>query len=127
MPRTKSQTSEGMDDKTSTTENKINKDVIIGRLTELVEILARQLEREERRGDQALPHAIVRQENYEPACERPKKNKPPPFKGETDPLLAEEWDRSIEGIFDYIKILDEEKVSCATLCSRWMLDTDGIL
>ena len=60
------------------------------------------------------PPAVARQETYEPACERFRKNKPPAFKGDTDPLLAEEWIRSIEGIFDYIRIPDEEKVSCAT-------------
>ncbi|PON39877.1 hypothetical protein PanWU01x14_301770, partial [Parasponia andersonii] len=55
MPRPKGQTSERRDDKTSATENEINKDVFIGRLIELVETQARQLERlierEERRGD----------------------------------------------------------------------------
>ncbi|PON58615.1 hypothetical protein PanWU01x14_165050, partial [Parasponia andersonii] len=45
MPRAKGQTSEQRDDRTSTTENEINKDVVIGRLTELVETQARQLER----------------------------------------------------------------------------------
>ncbi|PON67567.1 hypothetical protein PanWU01x14_102040, partial [Parasponia andersonii] len=50
-----------------------------------------------------------------------RKNKSPVFKGETDPLLGEEWIRSIEGIFDYIRILDVEKVSCAT----FMFQIDG--
>ena len=72
------------------------------------------MERDERRRDQPPPRAAARQENYEPACERFRKNKPLAFMGETDPLLAEEWIRSIEGIFDYIRITDEEKVSCAT-------------
>ena len=102
-------------DKRDTTDNETNKDAVTGRLTELVETQARQLERlierEERRRDQVPPQAVVRQENYEPACERFRKNKPPAFKGDTDPLLAEEWIRSIEGIFSYIRIPDEEKVS----------------
>ena len=118
MPRAKGQTSEQRGDEGDTTDNETNKDAVIGRLTELVETQARQLERlierEERRRDQVPPQAMVRQENYEPACERFRKNKPPAFRGETDPLLAEEWIRSIEGIFDYIRIPDEEKVSCAT-------------
>ncbi|PON31698.1 hypothetical protein PanWU01x14_367680 [Parasponia andersonii] len=59
MPRRKGQTSKQRDDKTSATKNEINKDLVIRRLTELVETQARQLERlierEERRGDQAIP------------------------------------------------------------------------
>ena len=45
---------------------------------------------------------MARQDNHELASERFMKNKPPVFKGETDPLLAEEWIQSLEGIYDYI-------------------------
>ena len=92
MPRAKGQTSERRGDNRGTVENETNKDAVIGRLTKLVETQARQLgrliEREERRRDQVPPQAVVRQENYEPACERFRKNKPLSFKGDTDPLLA---------------------------------------
>lgn len=112
MPRGKGQTSQQRADQGN------DKDTTIHRLAELVERQAQQIERlieRDQRREQQLPVQVVaRQENHEPASERFRKNKPPVFKGETDPLLAEEWIRSLEGIFDYIRIPEDEKVSCAT-------------
>ncbi|MQL81930.1 hypothetical protein Taro_014392 [Colocasia esculenta] len=39
---------------------------------------------------------------------------PPSFKGESDPLLAENWMREIEKIFRAIRCADEDKVTLAT-------------
>ncbi|PON74929.1 hypothetical protein PanWU01x14_046460 [Parasponia andersonii] len=112
MPRGRGQTSHSRGDQDN------DKDTTIHRLAELVERQAQQIgrliERDQRRDEQLPIQVVARQENHEPAFERFRKNKPPVFKGETDPLLAEEWIRSLEGIFDYIRIPDEEKVSCAT-------------
>ena len=100
MPRDKGQTSQQRADQ----EN--DKDTTIHRLAELVERQAQQIERlierDQRREEQLPVQVVARQENHEPASERFRKNKPPVFKGETDPLLAEEWIRSSEGIFDYV-------------------------
>ncbi|XP_075500137.1 uncharacterized protein LOC142538724 [Primulina tabacum] len=38
---------------------------------------------------------------------------PPDFIGGPDPLVALEWIKSLEAIFDYMKFTDQEKVSCA--------------
>ena len=71
-----------------------DKDTTIHRLAELVERQAqhieRLIERDQRREEQLQVQVVARQENYKPASERFRKNKPPVFKGETDPLLAEE-------------------------------------
>ncbi|XP_073284831.1 uncharacterized protein, partial [Primulina huaijiensis] len=40
---------------------------------------------------------------------------PPEFIGGPDPLMALEWIKSLEAIFDYLKFTDQEKVSCAVL------------
>ncbi|XP_075499238.1 uncharacterized protein LOC142537622 [Primulina tabacum] len=37
---------------------------------------------------------------------------PPEFIDGTDPLMALEWIKSLEAIFDYLKFTDQEKVSC---------------
>ncbi|MQL67928.1 hypothetical protein Taro_000204 [Colocasia esculenta] len=39
---------------------------------------------------------------------------PPSFKGESDPLLAENWMREIEKIFRAVRCADEDKVTLAT-------------
>ena len=46
--------------------------------------------------------------------ERFKRMTPPPFKGESDPLLAESWMRETEKIFRAIRCPDEDKVTLAT-------------
>ncbi|XP_073271560.1 uncharacterized protein [Primulina huaijiensis] len=38
---------------------------------------------------------------------------PPEFVGSPDPLVALEWVKSLEAIFDYLKFNDRDKVSCA--------------
>ncbi|XP_073318121.1 uncharacterized protein [Primulina huaijiensis] len=38
---------------------------------------------------------------------------PPEFVGSLDPLVALEWVKSLEAIFDYLKFNDRDKVSCA--------------
>ncbi|MQL75224.1 hypothetical protein Taro_007585, partial [Colocasia esculenta] len=46
--------------------------------------------------------------------ERFKRMAPPPFKGESQPLLAESWMREVEKIFRAIRCVEEDKVSLAT-------------
>ncbi|MQM08094.1 hypothetical protein Taro_040947, partial [Colocasia esculenta] len=46
--------------------------------------------------------------------ERFKRMFPPSFKGESDPLLAENWMREIEKIFRAVRCADEDKVTLAT-------------
>ncbi|MQM16650.1 hypothetical protein Taro_049607, partial [Colocasia esculenta] len=46
--------------------------------------------------------------------ERFKRMLPPSFKGESDPLLVENWMREIEKIFRAIRCADEDKVTLAT-------------
>ncbi|PON33013.1 hypothetical protein PanWU01x14_356200 [Parasponia andersonii] len=112
MPMGRGQTSHPRGDQDN------DKDTTIHRLAELVERQAQQIgrliERDQRRDEQLPVQVVVRQENHEPASVRFRKNKPPVFKSEIDPLLAEEWIQSLEGIFDYIRIPEEEKVSCTT-------------
>ncbi|XP_073276432.1 uncharacterized protein [Primulina huaijiensis] len=38
---------------------------------------------------------------------------PPEFIGGPDPLVALEWVKSLEAIFDYLKFTDRDKISCA--------------
>ncbi|XP_073038079.1 uncharacterized protein [Primulina eburnea] len=38
---------------------------------------------------------------------------PPDFVGDSDPLVALEWIKSLEAIFDYLKFNEQDKVSCA--------------
>lgn len=50
---------------------------------------------------------------------------PTDFDGGSDPLIAEEWIKSIEVIFDYMHIEDADKVTCAIFimkkeaCTWW--------
>ncbi|XP_073121735.1 uncharacterized protein [Henckelia pumila] len=46
--------------------------------------------------------------------ERFQKKGPKEFSGTTNPLVAEEWIRSLETIFDYMGITDADRVKCAT-------------
>ncbi|XP_073019359.1 uncharacterized protein [Primulina eburnea] len=47
------------------------------------------------------------------ACDRFRRMNPPDFVGGSDPLVALEWIKSLEAIFDYLKFNDHDKVSCA--------------
>ncbi|XP_075499977.1 uncharacterized protein LOC142538546 [Primulina tabacum] len=51
--------------------------------------------------------------SVEVAYDRFRRMNPPYFIGGPDPLLALEWIKSLEAIFDYLKFTDQEKVSCA--------------
>ena len=59
--------------------------------------------------------------NIEPLYERFRKQHPPIFEGSFDPLVAEEWLRSIEDIFDFMRLNDHERV----LCTIYMLQKDA--
>ncbi|KAL5563846.1 hypothetical protein UlMin_033593 [Ulmus minor] len=52
--------------------------------------------------------------NLEPLYERFRKQNPPTFEGSTNPLEAEEWLRSVEAMLDFMRLNDQEKISCAT-------------
>ncbi|XP_073300529.1 uncharacterized protein [Primulina huaijiensis] len=47
------------------------------------------------------------------AYDRFRRMNPPEFIGGADPLVALEWVKSLEAIFDYLKFIDQDKVSCA--------------
>ena len=51
--------------------------------------------------------------NIEPLYERFHKQHPPIFEGSSDPLIAEEWLRFIEDIFNFMRLNDHERVLCA--------------
>ena len=53
-------------------------------------------------------------ENNVALVEQFRKMQPPIFKGELDPLVAEDWISSIERIFNLINCPDARKVACAT-------------
>lgn len=48
------------------------------------------------------------------SSERFRKNDPLIFEGDTNSLMANEWIKNIEEIFEYTNIPDEDKVICAT-------------
>ncbi|XP_073056956.1 uncharacterized protein [Primulina eburnea] len=49
----------------------------------------------------------------EGALERFRKMKPPEFDGSTDPMVALEWVKAVESIYDYLQFEDIDRVSCA--------------
>ncbi|KZU86119.1 hypothetical protein F511_45976 [Dorcoceras hygrometricum] len=49
----------------------------------------------------------------EDVAERFRKQGPKEFACTTDPLVAEEWIRSMETIYDYMGLADVDKVRCA--------------
>ena len=63
--------------------------------------------------------------NLEPIYERFRKQNPPTFEGSTNPLEAEKWLHSVEAILDFMRLNDQEKISCATFmfkknaCNWW--------
>ncbi|OWK25869.1 hypothetical protein AJ87_00070 [Rhizobium yanglingense] len=102
------------------------------RLTELlerqshhIEVQAQQLERLMMQGaprnqDMVAPNGQC--------MERFQRLRPPVFDGQsTDPIVAEEWIRTMEDMMTYAKIEDREKVTCATfhfaLDARFWWDT----
>ena len=42
-----------------------------------------------------------------------KRMDPPEFAGSTDPLVAVEWVKALEAIFDHLQYEDKDRISCA--------------
>ena len=53
-----------------------------------------------------------------PASERFTKRNPLVVKGTVDPTVAEEWVSTVEKIFEFVQIKDEEKVKCVVYMLR---------
>ena len=51
---------------------------------------------------------------YEAVYERFRKQQPPNFDGGSDPIEAEEWLQSLESILEYMRLGNEDRVSCAS-------------
>ena len=49
----------------------------------------------------------------EPAYERFRRQQPPIFDGSLDPMVAGDWIRKIQKIFDFMRLTDEERIACA--------------
>ncbi|XP_073049533.1 uncharacterized protein [Primulina eburnea] len=63
---------------------------------------------------QGRGRGLMRQEpSSEGAYDRFKGMNPPEFVGSADPLIAMEWVKAIEAIFDYLHFEDNDRVSCA--------------
>ena len=94
------------------------RDPVIDRLTDLYERQARQIElllRQHRRlNQQPSPPAPNTREHTNHVGERFRKLNPLIFEGGSDPMVAEEWMKTIEGMLNYAGILDAEKVICAS-------------
>ncbi|XP_075473333.1 uncharacterized protein LOC142504340 [Primulina tabacum] len=58
--------------------------------------------------DQRVQERVV-----EGAYDKFKKMNPPEFVGSSDPLIAMEWVKAVEAIFDYLNFDDKNRVSCA--------------
>ncbi|KAL5547192.1 hypothetical protein UlMin_006879 [Ulmus minor] len=56
--------------------------------------------------------------NIKPLYERFRKQHPLVFEGSSDPLIAKEWLRSIEDIFNFMRVNDHERVLCAIYMLR---------
>ena len=94
---------------------------ILTNLTGLVERQAGQIDRLiEQRNNQNQPPPPQVPENAT-ICEKFMKLHPKEFNGETDPMVAEEWIKSLECIFNYMRLGDADKVSCAV----YMLKNDA--
>ncbi|KAM6557670.1 hypothetical protein CsatB_004689 [Cannabis sativa] len=50
---------------------------------------------------------------WEPIYERFRKQHPPNFEGGSDPMEAEEWLRTVEGIVEYMRLGNGDSVACA--------------
>ncbi|XP_073298514.1 uncharacterized protein [Primulina huaijiensis] len=57
---------------------------------------------------------VARQTGPEAICERFMKMRPKEFSGTTDPLVAEGWIKSLEVIFEFMELGDEDRLLCAT-------------
>ncbi|XP_073057222.1 uncharacterized protein [Primulina eburnea] len=85
----------------------------------------RERERERER-EQVRPEP-----SSEGTYERFRKMKPPEFEGSTDPMVALEWVKAVEAIYDYLQFDDKDRVSCAifllTKMARIWWDATNIL
>ena len=63
-----------------------------------------------------LPTPIppVAEVNREPLFERFRKQHPPTFEGSTDPLVAEQWMDLIASILDFMGVVGNDRVTCAS-------------
>ena len=101
-----------------------DRDVIINRLTELVERQSEQIQQLIQQRDMGgQPRAEMvqpqpRVEQVEIVGERFRKLNPPMFEDALDPTAAEDWLRTLENMFHYSRVSEEEKVMCAFLCFR---------
>ena len=94
---------------------------ILMNLTGLVKRQAGQINRliEQRNNqNQPPPPQVLKNATI---CEKFMKLHPKEFNGETDPMVAEEWIKSLECIFNYMRLGDADKVSYAV----YMLKNDA--
>ena len=56
--------------------------------------------------------------NREPLFERFRKQHPPTFEGSTDPLVAEQWMDLITSTLDFLGVIGNDRVSCASYMLR---------
>ncbi|XP_062118884.1 uncharacterized protein LOC133832576 [Humulus lupulus] len=50
---------------------------------------------------------------FEPVYERFRKQAPSTFEGKTDPMVAKDWLRSVDSIFDHVELNDRQRILCA--------------
>ncbi|XP_062118454.1 uncharacterized protein LOC133832084 [Humulus lupulus] len=50
---------------------------------------------------------------FDPKYEHFRKQAPPTFEGKADPIVAEDWLRSVEAIFDHMELNDRQRILCA--------------
>ncbi|XP_062103192.1 uncharacterized protein LOC133814216 [Humulus lupulus] len=50
--------------------------------------------------------------DFEPVYERFRKQAPPSFEGNADHMVAEDWVKSVEAIFDHMEMNDHQRISC---------------
>ncbi|XP_051139078.1 uncharacterized protein LOC127256895 [Andrographis paniculata] len=97
----------------------VDREVVIARLTDLVERQAQQIQHliKKRNADNQRTDVNQPQPRTEPVelvSERFRKLNPPIFEDTTDPLVAEDWLRTLNNMFQYSRIPDTEKVLCVS-------------
>ncbi|XP_022886988.1 uncharacterized protein LOC111402900 [Olea europaea var. sylvestris] len=101
-----------------------SRDVVIDRLTELVERQSQQIQQliqQEERGKHQRAEFIQPQqwaEHIEEVGETFRKLNLPIFEDALDPTAAEDWSRTLENIFRYMRVSEVEKVVCASFMLR---------
>ncbi|CAI9782277.1 unnamed protein product [Fraxinus pennsylvanica] len=99
-----------MAEASGSTTNGNNRDVVIERLTALVEIQSQQLNQ--------YMQVTLAPRIYENVGERFRKLNPPIFDGTIEPMKAEEWVRTTENVFKYSRVPDTENVNCDAFMLR---------